>query len=296
MKKILTVFNKLLHPPQWVRLLVSPIVFSVLAYSLITEQKSSALAYLIYGMSAYCLIVIILTLPGLIRGVKEAVLYQINCTKFGSKYVNDISFRGNVSIYRGMFVNFLYVIFRFVVGVCYASVWSISIAVYHLMLGLLRLSLIISYRHRNQIDEQACYCRTAWSLFFLNIPMGGMILLMVLTDSGYSYPEYIIYLSAMYTFYSMIISVINLAKFRRVGSVVLSAAKILNFVAAMMSVLALQTAMIAQFSAEDDSYRKMMNAITGGVVWSVVILTAFYMLYQNKKTKVEVKSDEPGRK
>lgn len=122
--------------------------------------------------------------------------------------------------------------------------------------------------------------------------MGGMILMMVLTNSGYSYPGYVIYLSAMYTFYTMVTSVINLVKFRRLRSPILSAAKVLNFIAALMSILGLQTAMIAQFSTEGENYRRMMNAITGGAVWLSVILTAVYMLYLSSKQRDEVKSDE----
>ena len=216
----------------------------------------------------------------------------INSTTFGRKYVNDLSFRGSVSLYQGMTVNFLYVIFRIAVGIRYASVWFISMAVYYLVLAFLRLSLILSHNHKSIIDEIHCYRRTAWLLFLLNLPMGGMILLMVLTNAGYSYPGYVIYLSAMYTFYTTVTSVINLIRFRKLGSPILSAAKVLNFIAALMSILGLQTAMIAQFSTEGENYRKMMNAITGGVVWLSVILTAVYMLYRSKKLKDEVKSDE----
>ena len=121
-------------------------------------------------------------------------------------------------------------------------------AVYYLVLGILRLYLIYSYRHRSPELESRCYRRTAWMLFLLNIPMGGMIVLMVRTNSGFSYPGYIIYLSAFYTFYTMVISVLNLVKFRKLGSPILSAAKVLNFIAAMMSILGLQTAMISHFS------------------------------------------------
>ena len=219
-------------------------------------------------------------------------MQRINNTKFGGKYVNDLAFRGSVSIYQGMAVNFLYVLFRIVVGIRYASVWFISMAVYYLVLAVLRLSLILNYRHKSKILELRCYRRTAWLLFLLNIPMGGMILLMVLTNSGYSYPGFVIYLSAMYTFYTMVTSVINLVRFCRLGSPILSAAKVLNFIAALMSILGLQTAMIAQFSTEGDGFRKMMNAITGGAIWLSVILTAVYMLYRSSKLRDEVKSNE----
>lgn len=296
MKKVLTVLNKLLHPPKWALFLAPPIAFAALTYIFITGQNNSALSYPIYGMSAYCLAILIFPMPKLIRSAKASVLQWVNGTAFGGKYVNDFAFRGSVSLYQGMAVNFLYVVFRIVVGVWYESVWSISVAVYYLVLGILRLSLILSYHHRGKVNELRCYRRMAWLLFLLNIPMGGMILLMILMNSGYSYPGYVIYLSAMYTFYTIIYSVINLVRFRKLGSPILSAAKVLNFIAALMSVLGLQTAMITQFSTESSSFRKMMNAITGGSVWGAVILIAVYMLHRSKRMKDEVKTDEQIRK
>lgn len=292
MKKALAIFNELLRPPKWVLLLAPPVVFAALIYIFLTGQNNSALAYPIYGLSAYCLTVLILPLPKLVRNAKVCVMRRINDTKFGGKYVNDLAFRGSVSIYRGMAVNFLYVLSCIVVGIRYASMWFISMAVYYLVLAVLRLSLILNYRHKSKTVELRCYRWTARLLFLLNLPMGGMILLMVLTNSGYSYPGYVIYLSAMYTFYTIVTSVINLVRFRRLGSPILSAAKVLNFIAALMSILGLQTAMIVQFSTEGDDFRKMMNAITGGAIWLSVILTAVYMLHRSSKQKDEVKYDE----
>lgn len=292
MKKALEVLQKILHPPKWALFFAPPVVFAALIYIFLTGQNNSTPAYVIYGMSAYCLTVLVLPLPRLIRNAKVSVMRRINGMAFGGRYINDLAFRGSVSIYQGMTVNFLYVLFRIVVGIRYTSMWFISMAVYYLVLAVLRLSLILSYRQKVNIDELRCYRRTAWLIFLLNIPMGGMITLMVLTNSGYSYPGYVIYLSAMYTFYTMVTSVINLVRFRRLGSPILSAAKVLNFIATLVSILGLQTAMIAQFSVESDSFRKTMNAITGGVIWLCVILTAVYMLRRSRKMQSEVKSVE----
>ena len=87
--------------------------------------------------------------------------------------------------------------------------------------------------------------------------VGGMIVLMVRTNSGFTYPGYIIYLSA------------------------------LNFISAMMSILGLQTAMISRFSENGDNYRKTMNAITGGFVYCIVIFVAVFMLICSRKNKKE---------
>lgn len=265
MEKALAVLNKLLHPPKWVLFTLPPIVFAALTYVLL-KGKNSMPAYMIYCMSAYCLTIWILPLPRLFRKAKASMMRRLTGTVFGGKYIGDIAFRGSVSIYQGMIVNFLYVVFRIFIGIRYASVWFITIAIYYLLLGIMRLSLILSYRNRSVKSELRSYRKTAWLLFLLNIPMGGMITLMVLTDSGYSYPGYVIYLSALYTFYTIILAIVNLVKFRKLGSPILSAAKVLNFVAALMSLLGLQTAMISQFSTEGEDFRRMMNAITGGGV------------------------------
>ena len=61
----------------------------------------------------------------------------------------------------------------------------------------------------------------------------------------------------------------------------------------MMSILGLQTAMISHFLKNGEAYRKMMNMITGGCVYGIVILIAVYMLLHSRKIKRDVKAIEP---
>lgn len=295
MKKAKTVLSKLLNPPKWVLIPLPIIVFVALIFIFISSRENSTSAYVIYVMSAYCFAILVVPIPKLAVKIKSALKRKITSSKLGSRYFGDLAFRGNVNIYLGMFADFFYVIFRIVVGICYASVWSISMAIYFLVLGGIRLFLVQNYCRHNMSNEIRSYRMTAWLLFLLNIPMGVMILLMVVANNGYFYPGYVIYISAMYTFYTMIMSVVNLVRYRRLGSPVLSAAKVLNFIAALMSVLGLQTAMIAEFSSEDDSFRRLMNGFTGSAVWATVIATAVYMLIRSSKMKSEVDSVEQVR-
>lgn len=290
-------FQKLLHPSKWVLIFVPPLSFAALIFIFATQTTRSASAYMIYCMSAYSLTIWLAALPRLIKEMKTAIMTsrfmrKVSSSKITGRYLNDLAFRGNVSIYQGMAVNAFYVVFRIVAGIRYASVWFISMAVYHLVLGGLWAYLVVCYRRRDPELERRCYHTTAWLLFLLNIPMGGMIVLMVRTNSAFSYPGSIIYLSALYTFYTMVTSIQNLVKFRKLGSPILSAAKVLNFIAAMMSILGLQTAMISRFSENGESYRKMMNAITGGFVYGIVILNAIIMLLCSRKTRKKVEMIE----
>ena len=297
MKRAKMILTRLLYPPKWVLASIPPLSFAALIFIFVTGNKESAPAYGIYCMSAYSLTIWIAAAPALIRSLRRAVrsskpVQKLTHTAFGGKYLGDLAFRGSISLYQGMAVNFFYAVFRVIAGIRYASVWFISMAVYYLVLACLRTYLIIGYRKRTPMREYRCYRTSALLLFLLNIPMGGMIVLTVRTNSGFSYPGYVIYLSALYTFYTMVTAVINLVKFRKLGSPILSAAKVLNFVVAMMSILGLQTAMISRFSENGETYRKMMNAVTGGFVYGTVILIAVYMLLHGRKLREKVQSVE----
>lgn len=284
------IMKRILYPTKRVLFWIPLISFTALIFIFVYEKTESVLAYPVYGMSAYSLAVLCAAAPNFMRKAarmiqSSRIMKRIASMEILDRYRADLAFRGNISIYQGMTVNFLYTIFRAAAGIRYASVWFISMAVYYLILGAIRGYLIICYKQRHVKDENICYRNTAWFLFLLNIPMGGMIILMIQTNSGFSYPGYVIYLSALYTFYTLIISIRNLVKFRAVGSPILSAAKVLNFIAAMMSILGLQTAMISQFSTNGEGYRKMMNSITGGFVYGIVLAIAIYMLIHSRKVK-----------
>lgn len=292
MKRAKKVLFRLLYPPKTVIVTAAAVSAAALWFVFSSGKTDCAAAYFAYLLSAYSLTVIIAAFSKTFSRAKTAVknsrvFQKAVGMEFVSRYLNDISFRGSISIYQGMTMNFLYVIFRIVTGIRYASVWFISMAVYYFTLGLLRAYLIRCYRD-TKADRIKCYRSSAQLLFVLNLTMGGMILQMIKTNSGYSYPEYIIYLSALYTFYTMILSIVNIVKFRRLGDPILSASRVLNFISAMMSVLGLQTAMISQFSEHDDSFRKLMNTVTGGAVYIIVIVTAVYMLVRSKKIKGEI--------
>lgn len=94
---------------------------------------------------------------------------------------------------------------------------------------------------------------------------------------------------------TVISSIIGLTACRKLGSPILSAATVLNFVAALMSFLGLQTAMMAQFSKGQGTFRRTMNTVLGTAVWCAVVAIALLMLHSTK-TRNEVDSLEQIRK
>ena len=274
--KLWNLLKKLVKKNNWKIIVIS---FSLLILVFILGKTKSIFSYFIYGMSAYSLVCLCIEL---INKLKESrIVNKIISIKIVQWYLNDFSFRGTMNIYQGLIVNTFYAFFRLIVGIYYGSTWFISMGIYYLVLTIMKSYLLVCYKRK--YDVKKCYRNIGYGLFLLNIPMGGMIILMIKTNAGYSYPGYIIYLSALYTFYTVIAAISNVIKFNKKNDMILSASKIINFVCAFMSILALQTAMISRFSSHGDSYRQMMNTITGGIVYILVIMTALYMIIHSKK-------------
>lgn len=300
MKKAKIILNKILHPPLWIIIILSVTAFAGLIY-VFAENNKSASAYVFYVLSAYSLVILIVDLtkrlPRLKNKIHAFIVEKSESIKFLKNYLTDIKFKGSVNLYQGAIIDGIYTIFKLITGIIYSSVWFITLAIYHLFLGFLRIYLIICSRKEknlaeNLLFEYNCYKKTAWFLFLLNLPMSGMIILMVCANSGFTYPGYVIYLSALYTFYKAIMAVFNLVKYKKIGSPILSSAKIINFIAAMMSVLGLQTAMISAFSKNQENFRLTTNALTGGAITLAVIIIAVCMIIKaNKKIEREKEAE-----
>jgi uncharacterized membrane protein YfcA len=96
-----------------------------------------------------------------------------------------------------------------------------------------------------------------------------------------TYPGLLIYAMAVYAFYAVITAVINVIRFRRQGSPIHSAAKVISLTAALVSMLSLETAMLAEFGADQPEFRKIMTSISGGVVCTFVLAMAVYMIVRS---------------
>ena len=88
---------------------------------------------------------------------------------------------------------------------------------------------------------------------------------------------------AAYTFYCLTMAIINLVKYRNMTRPILSAAKVISLSCALMSVFALQTAMLMQFGDENENFSQIMNAFTGGAVCACVFAMAIWLVYKTGK-------------
>ena len=116
-------------------------------------------------------------------------------------------------------------------------------------------------------------------LLTVNLALSAAVLMMVYSHRGLEYPGVLIYAMALYTFYVTISAIVELVRFRKYRSPVLSMTKIIKTASALFSLLLLETAMLSRFGTDMPSeHRQIMIMATGGGIAAAVIGMASYMI------------------
>ena len=260
-------------------------------FILANNIQNVAISSVAYVLSAYALII---TITGIIRIVRmicnmelPPLLKKIVSIPVIGRLIVEHTFRIQIALYSGFLINVVYVIWKLSFGIYYNSAWFISLALYYFVLAWMRLSLIRTFSEKGETRKKAELKRYRFcgaSLLVINIALTGIVVLAVKKENGFTYPGYMIYVMAMYAFYSVITAVINLVKYRKYGSPVLSAAKVISLTTAMVSMFSLESAMLAQFAdASQTAFKKIMTECTGGVICVIVIGMAVYMIFRSTK-------------
>lgn len=213
------------------------------------------------------------------------------------RYFSETSFRVEVSLYPGLVINLFYAGIKLFSGIVYHSVWFGTLAVYYILLAVMRFSLLHHVRrkgkkHQNFVSELKICRLCGMILLILDWALTGIIILVVRKNSGFEYPGMLIYIMALYTFYAVITAAVNVIKYRKHESPALSVIKVINLTAALVSLLSLETAMLTQFgAARDAAFRQMMSAATGAGVSMIVLAMAFYII---GRTTSQIKKEKGG--
>ena len=284
MERLRRALHALLFPPAAVTLLLPLPAFGLLAFVFLTQREEGALAYAAYALSAYALTIVCARLA---RDGKRAfgrLLSWADGFPLLYRYRTDAAFRTHVSLGVSLGLNLCFAAVKLWCGAHYRSVWFGTLAVYYLTLAVMRFGLLRhAFRTGFGADEAAEYrlCRLVGAvLLAMNAALSGVVILAVHWNEGFVYPGYLIYVMAMYAFYNVIAAVYAVAVSRRHRSPAISAAKAVNLASALVSMLALETAMLAQFGSAHHSaaFARGMTAATGACVCLAVLVMAVWMI------------------
>ncbi|MGN0183091.1 MAG: hypothetical protein ACI4DP_11905 [Candidatus Ornithomonoglobus sp.] len=284
MKKLL---KRLFCLPPPLTLLIALPSFALVFFVLGSGMDNHIVTYVSYVLSTYAMIISVTGIRAVTEWIRSGI-YNNPLTKkllsvpLCEKCVKEPAFRTEISLYSSLTINFTYAVIKLFSGIYYRSAWFVSLAVYYISLSVMRFALLGHVRRagENKAAELRRYRLCGVVLLVMNEALAGIIILAVTKNSGFEYPGLLIYAMAIYAFYAVISASVNLIKYRKYGSPVMSAAKVINLTAALVSILSLEMAMLTQFgAAEDPSLRRLMISCTGAGVCVIVLGMAVYMIH-----------------
>lgn len=287
---------RILHQGAPVCLVLVPLATLLLIAVFALGWDESPLAGGVFALSFYALILVVAALVRRLRALRDMASGNARISRF----LGDYAYRTGLGLYAGLGVNLCFAALKLLTGWAYRSAWLSAAGAYYLILAVMRFGLLWGARTSGRMPEsqrqcqgRLAYLRTGWLMFVLGVAMSAMIVQMVRDGRTYSYPGVVIYAMAAYVFYSLTVAAINLARRRRERDWLLAAARCVSLACAVMSMFGLQTALLARFGADRPEFGHVMNAISGGVVCTVICTMAVGMcLRARARQSMEMSSGE----
>lgn len=282
--------KKLLFPPLWLMVILTLISTAALTLVFVKGMEQSVPAYIVYVLAFYTLSTVsvfcALVLPKQYKEIKQ----KIYDNPLGNRFMTDRIFRINVSLSTAFLVSMLYVGINVWSWHMLHSWWFMVLAVYYGIMAMMRF-LLVRYVHVQKIGtnllkewKRSRFC--AYILLLINLSLSGAVLMILYQSKGYDYPGIMIYVMALYTFYSTVHSIVDIVRYRKLGSPVMSTAKIVSLSGALVSMLNLETAMFAQFGADMSPEKQRIFIILTGAGVSITIVTLSVILIVNANKEI----------
>ncbi len=222
----------------------------------IARDVSEIFSYIIYAAAAISLTYSIYTAVRFATKIKQRFLLALK----KHKLTRPLAESGNVRIIVFAVVSFVinvgFVAFNTALAFMTRNVWYGALAIYYLLLSLLRGAVLIRDRREKSRFNESDYFKAQLKnfrscgigLILLDVAISGAVTLMVLQQKPAKYSEVIAIAMAAYTFYKITLAVINVLKAKKSGNVQILSLRNISLTDAAISLLSLQTALISVFS------------------------------------------------
>lgn len=267
------------------------------------ENPLAVVVYVVYAIAAIALGCSVYTMVLFIPRMKQKTVKRLQKRKFTSRLLEQYGFRTVVFTAGSLAVSIAYTVFNGAIGIVELSIWYGSLAGYYLLLTLMRGGILSYHRSKSKgkmtseydVKKRALkiYRICGGVLFVLPICLSFAILQMVIGKNSFEHGGMMIYVSASYAFYKITTSIVHIFKARKNDDMTVRAIRCINFADALVSILALQTAMFKEFSSGENV--GFVNALTGGVVCAFTAALGIFMFVNaSLKLKEAQKEKENG--
>lgn len=251
------------------------------------------ITYVSYAVSAYTLTVVCFGIPNIIKTFKRI--------KKENKYVvrlsEDVRLRTNMMLVGSFVWDAIYAVFQLWLGFYHQSTWYFSLAVYYLLLAMMRSLLFMHLRKKTHgeelIAEYKRYRFCGLMLVLMNLALMIIVIYIIWQIRIFEHHEITTIAMAAYTFTTLTMAIVNTVRYRKYNSPAFSASKVISLAAALVSMLTLENAMLTVFDTGEtgEHFHRLMTGLTGGAVILTILAMGVYMILKANKNIEDLKKE-----
>lgn len=205
--------------------------------------------------------------------IKRHIISQIEKTKTGNRILHNIRYRIVFTAAISLVINIAYAFYNGVLGIIYSSLWFLTMFAYYTILSVMRFSAVLCEYKLKSNTEGFVMRFTGVMLIIMSFVLSGSVYYSLVKDVATKHNNIVMITIATYTFYKVIMAIINFVKVRKHKSLLLTTIRNIAFADAAVSIFSLQCSMLVSFEKMSAENIKMMNICTGvGVCLAVFIL------------------------
>lgn len=275
------------NPGKWLLAFYGGLLLTVCAVVAVAVLWNAANP-LIYALYALLLALFIYCLIITVKYGRVYLARKIYSHKFTARLASDYGFRTLVFSVISFAINVAYVLFQAVMAIINRSLWYGTFAVYYALLSAVcGVAVWADIRANGRFIDDADARRKAklraymWCgvfLILLSAALAVALGYMISHDISFRYAGVTIYVMVAYAFYKITIAVINLVKAKKFNDYGVQSLRNIRFTDALVSIFAIQTALIAAFGGEDDGSMRIMNAVMAVIVCLLTLGLGVYMI------------------
>ena len=214
------------------------------------------------------------------------------------RIVRDRGYRRNAIELFSLMYSAMFGVFNGILSILSSSVWFLMLSIYYVALSLGRLGIFFykkKSKGKSKFSSIKLYRNSGIFLLIMNFAIGTAVLQIVFIEKGFKYPGLFIYAVATYAFTKISFAIRNISKTRGTENYTEMSLRSINLIDASVSILALQTALISEFS-DGVGDVTVMNGITGAAVTLFTLAFGIFMIAKSHKEIKKIKTETKNGK
>ncbi|MDO5397678.1 MAG: hypothetical protein Q4G33_07090 [bacterium] len=202
--------------------------------------------------------------------------------------VKQLNKRNRIVLFAvcGLIINVVYAFYNGILGIISHSVWFITLFAYYIVLSAMRFStVIVECRNISKDNNTEIFIMKFCGvlLIVLALILSGATCISIMKNIAVKHQESIMITIAAYTFYKIILTIVNTVKIKKENSPLLSTIRNISCADAAVSLLSMQRSMLVSFEGKSADEIRIMNALTGAAVFLFIVLLGMSMILRKSE-------------